>query len=304
MKLLSLHLQSFIFACKKIIKSPLEHLINVLVLSLIITLLLGAISISKSNSQWEDSQVSYPQITVYFKANASSTDISNIENTLNQFNKKAIRSYQFISKEQAADELKADQQLKSIASDVIDSSALPDVLIVSTTTSNPKILKQLSDRISSQPMVDSVDLDTSYASKVNDLLGFSKRITLSLEVIFTLILVLVIYNMVRLQMLLRQDEIIVSRLIGASDSFIMRPLLYYVIAQITLGFFLSILMLNTQIELANQLFNQFGNLFGAGFRLTHLNIITLIEGFVIVTVFSIFAVFVAVQWIFKHSYVK
>lgn len=306
MKLVSQHRRSLNAAGLNIIKNPLEHGLNILVIAVIIAILSAVCLIGKNIVVWEKGSVNFPQIMVYLQQNAKPADISNIETAINKNSQKIVGSYQYISKEQGLSELQQDKELKSIASDVLSdmSQAVPDVLIVNTNTTDINSLTNLKDKIASLPMVDNVQMDGNYASKVSDLMSFVGKVTGFLEVLFTVVLILVIYNIIRLQMLLRQDEITVSRLIGASDSFIMRPLTYYALLQVVVGALIAFYLVHLFVKFVNGLFLSLNNLFGHAFLLNNLTPVQMAQMLAILIVFSIFAVFVAVQLVFKNKYTQ
>lgn len=302
-RLINMHSRSLVASSLRIIKNPFEHILNILMVSIIIAILSSIFVITKSSAVWEKNNLNFPQIMIYLNQNAKQSDISQLEAAINRYNQKLIKNYQFVSKQQGLNELQQDSQLKAIASDVLDgeSNPLPDVLIVNTNTANPKLLSQLTSRISHMPMVDNVQMDSSYANKINDLINFVKKIATFLQITFLMVFVLVLYNMIRLQMLLRYDEITVSRLIGASDSFIMRPLAYYAVLQVTIAAAVAYLLVNLFINFMNGLFIRLNYLFGKSFLLTNLSPSELGQMLAILIVFTIFAVFLAVRWVFKHS---
>ncbi len=306
MKLVMMHYRSFITSLLRIIKKPMEHALNIVMVSIIVAILSSIFVITKSSVVWEKNNLDFPQIMIYLNDDAKQSDVSKLEATINRFNQKLIKNYQFVSKQQGLNELQQDSQLKAIASDALTESAnpLPDILIVNTNTTNPKLLDQLTDKISHMAMVDNVQMDSSYANKINDLISFVKKIATFLQIVFVIVFVLVVYNMIRLQMLIRKDEITVSRLIGASDSFIMRPLAYYAILQVTIAAAIAYLLVNLFINFMNSLFSRLNYLFGHQFLLTNLSPAELCQMLIVLIIFSIFAVFLAVQWVFKHSYTQ
>ncbi len=302
MKLLSLHFRSLILAIIKIVKNPFEHFFNILVISLIIAVLCAVLITSKSSDRWQQNNLNYPQIMIYLKNNTTANDISTIENIINKFNPRLIKGFQFIGKEEGLHELQQDQKLKEITSKTIDAqnNPLPDVLIVNTSSVDTMELNQLYNKIVRLPNVDSVQMDINYANKVSDLISFIKKTATVLQGLFTIILLLVIYNMVRLQMLIRQDEITVSRLIGASDLFIMRPLAYYAGVQIILGSLIAFIFINWFIAYFNSMFMNLNSLFGYAFLLNQFSLIQFIQILVILLIFTTFSVFLAVKWVFKN----
>ena len=304
MKLISAHYRSVHAAIIRIVKNPVEHALNILVISIIVAILSSIFVVTQSSENWERNNIKFPQIMIFLSPDAKQADISKLEAAINKYDQKLVKGYAFISKQQGLNELQQDNRLKNIASDVIADNAnpLPDILIVNTSTANAKLLEQLTSRISHMTNVDSVQMDSSYAGKVSDLITFIKHIATMLQITFILVLVLVIYNMIRLQMLLRRDEILVSRLIGASDSFIMRPLAYYAVLQIILGSAIAYVLVNLFINFMNHLFISLNSLFGHSFLLSNLSPLELAEMLGILIIFTIFAVFLAVRWVFKYSY--
>jgi len=222
MKLLHSHGRSIILAISRIISNPFEHLLNIMVITLLSSMLGGVLVINHTNNQWQTNNITYPQITVYLAESAS--------------------------------------------------------------------------------FVTSVQMDEKYALKVGNLINFIKKISNVLLVFFGLSLILTIYNLIRLQMLERQDEITVSRLIGASDGFIMRPLAYYAIIQMIIAAGASFVLINRFINYLNNLFSNLNNLFGNTFTLIPLSYTQLGEMLVTLIVFTIFAVFIAVQTVFRKNH--
>jgi cell division transport system permease protein len=306
MRIVSLHRRAITASVLRVIKTPIEHLLNIFAISTIIAILSTVFLIGSNINNIEKTNVSYPQIMVSMQQTAKPSDVAYIENILNRSHAKYIKGYQFISKEDGLKDLQNDPDMKNIASDsVADMSGIvPDVLIISTSTSNTEILNRIKNKISNLPQVASIDMDENYASKISDLITFAKNTIEFTEVLFLIVLVLVLYNIIRLQMLLRQDEISISRLIGASDAFIMRPLIYYALIQVLCGSLLAFYLVNVFIEYMNSMFLNLNNLFGKGFLLHGLNTLQMVEIFLIMAVFSSFAVFIAVKMVFKNTYVK
>lgn len=305
-RLLSLHRRAFISSFVKVVLSPVEHLLNIIAIGIIIGILSSVYIIGKNINNIENTNIAYPQIMVSMQQDAKATDTSYIEEVINKYSGKSVRGYKFISKEEGLKELQNDADLKKIASDTISDmgQVVPDVLIINTNTADVKTLTNLKNKISNLPKVESVDLDDHYASKISDLLDFAKTVVEFSEILFTIVLILVIYNIIRLQMLLRQDEISVSRLIGASDAFIMRPLIYYALMQVLLGAILSFYLVNILVNFLNGMFLNLNNLFGRGFLFHSLNLPQMINIFIILAVFSAFAVFIAVKMVFRNKYIQ
>jgi cell division transport system permease protein len=315
-KILNLHFRSLTSGAMSILKSPIEHLFNIMVIALVVTILGGVLVITQNSDRWQQNNIHFPQIIIYLKNNATQVDVSKLEANINRYNLKLVNNYQFISKEQGLQELQRDEHLKIVASEVANNThnpesraesnenPLPDVLIINTNTADTQLLQPLVNKIQSYQMVEDVQMDNNYANKINDLVHFLKKIAGILQLAFTLLLVLVIYNLIRLQMLIRQDEIMVSRLIGASDSFIMRPLAYYAITQTIIGALVAYGLIHWFINFINNLFLNLSNLFGQSFILVPLSIMQLLQVLLILIALTIFSVFLAVRTVFRNSYTQ
>lgn len=306
MKLLSLHKRALGSSLLKIVLSPFEHILNILSIGIIVAVLSSTYIVGKNINNLEQSNVTYPQIMVTMQENAIANDVAYIEAAVNKISSKSIRGYKFISREDGLKQLQNDEELKKIASDSINDMGgiVPDVLIINTSTADVKLLNNIKNKISNLPKVESVDVDNNYASKVSDLINFAKIAIEFAEGLFAVLLVLVVYNIIRLQMLLRHDEISVSRLIGASDAFIMRPLVYYSLIQILLGALLAFYLVNALVKLLNYTFINLSNLFGKDFIFHSLSISQMLNIFLILAIFSTFAVFIAVKMVFRNTYVQ
>lgn len=297
------HIRSFKQAWQTILFHPFEHLINILVLALVITICAAGLSLNNSLDTWKQHNITYPQIMVYMDTRASEAEIDSVQKNLVKIGKPIVNDFKYISKQQALTDLQNDSRTKDIASDVIsaDNNPLPDMIIINTGVAESDALSKLSMQLEQMPLVEKVQIDINYANKISSLLGFAKKITFSTQILFILVLSLVIYNMIRLQMMLKSDAINVSRLIGASDSFIMRPLIHYAIWQVTLATAVAgggIYLLTTNL---NSMFTHFNNLFGNGFSLQILPLQEFIILWLTLLVFTVFTVFLAVRWVFRNG---
>ena len=82
----------------------------------------------------------------------------------------------------------------------------------------------------------------------------------------------------------------------------MRPLMHYAVWQVTLAMLIAVAGLRYITSSLNLMFASFSNLFGQNFRIIQLAPQQLIMLWVILVIFTIFTVFLAVRWVFNHSY--
>ncbi len=174
-------------------------------------------------------------------------------------------------------------------------------MIVKTNTTNSIVLKKITDYIKSLSSVDSVNFNEIYVDKLSEFVSFLHYITTIIQMSCIVIIAITIFNTIRLQMFINRDEILVSRLIGASNMFIMRPLTYVAIIQITISACFGYLSYKLCVSYMNIIINNYSHFFGNKFHLISLNLEEIFQVYAVLCVFTIFAVFTAVRSVFKHN---
>ncbi len=130
----------------------------------------------------------------------------------------------------------ADQALASFrdgsgfgkALDVLKDNPLPDTLVVTPTldAGTPQGTENLRAAIAAMPDVQVVQLDTDWIKRLQAILEVVRQAVILTGALLGLGVVLVVSNTIRLDILNRQAEIEVMKLVGASDGFTRRPFLY------------------------------------------------------------------------------
>ncbi|MCW8091939.1 permease-like cell division protein FtsX [Alteromonas sp. ASW11-130] len=130
-----------------------------------------------------------------------------------------------------ADEaLKEFQQLSGLGDAVayLESNPLPDVVLVRPAEkfAGPAAAADLLHKLKQQREVDIGKLDIEWLERLYALLDIARELVSLIGILLFLAVVLIIGNTIRLNILNKRDEIVVMKLIGATDSFIHRPFLY------------------------------------------------------------------------------
>ncbi len=87
-------------------------------------------------------------------------------------------------------------------------------------------LKQLANSLAMSPSIDRVQFDFRWVKRLQAVLSLARLVGWVLAGFLTLSALLVIGNTIRLELLRKQTELDVSRLLGAKRSFLVRPLVY------------------------------------------------------------------------------
>ena len=113
-------------------------------------------------------------------------------------------------------------------------------------------IESLSNNLSQLDGVDEVVLDGAWIKRLNYLLALGNKAMLIMASLLAFALVAVIGNTVRMQIVTQHTEIELSRLIGATKSFIRRPFLYVGALYGLIGGLLALLITFAVIYLFNQ----------------------------------------------------
>jgi cell division transport system permease protein len=116
-------------------------------------------------------------------------------------------------------------------SDVLDTlheNPLPAVLIVTPATEHirPERVAGLQARLTALPQTDLAQIDLKWVQRLAAILDMTRRGILLISVLLGLAVLLVIGNTIRLEIQNRREEILVTKLIGATNAFVRRPFLY------------------------------------------------------------------------------
>lgn len=262
------HSLAFRLALKRLSDMPFASLLGILVIGLVFSLPAGGYMLL-GNLQTVFGQISgAPQLSLFLALDARVTDIQEIEENLRKHPK--IKDFTFVSKDEALRQLRQNTDLGKVI-DNLDKNPLPDAFVVNTHHTSPEILEQLRDETSKWSKVEYVQLDSAWAKRLHAFLGLGQSVLLILASLLGLALIAIVYNTTRLQILTMQDEIGISRLIGATHSFIRRPFLYFGAIQGTLGGIVAWLIIAVCIHMVNDGLADLVRLYTIDFSLKHLS---------------------------------
>lgn len=136
-----------------------------------------------------------------------------------------VKKIHFEPKLVAWEKLQAQLNLSSIE-DGVSKNPLPDAFFISLNTLETKKIDSFISDLKAIEGIEEIVLDGGWVKKLRSILYLIKIGIVILGCLLITVLVVVITNTVRLQTLTYQNEIEVSRLIGATNAFIQRPFEY------------------------------------------------------------------------------
>lgn len=303
------HIRSIMVALRKIMLAPFDHIFNIFVVALIILFSYVLMFISYSFSNWQNNHKIYPKVTIYLDAYATQSDVLKVQAYLNSLHGKTVSSYTFIDKHLAIENIKKNNDLNKITREILDEehgeklfNILPNVFEVYINTIDKQKIEDFAVHFKNLMFVTDIDIDYQYLTKIFNMINFVKIIVYLIEILMMIFLAIIFYNLVRLQIMINIKEIIASRLIGASDWFIIRPFVYYSVFQTLISILLAIavfyLVCLPKINLMLVNLNALTNMNWI-IEQNSMHYIYLISFFIIA--FTIFSTFCAVKFILKNN---
>jgi cell division transport system permease protein len=189
------------------------------------------------------------ELSIFLKKNIKQDQIDFIQSALNKT--LIIKKAHFESKLTAWDKLQDKLNLKSLDTGISE-NPLPDAFFVSLNTFDEKEINDLIDNLKIIDGVENISFDAGWVKKLRSILYLIKIGLALLGIVLIIILIVIIGNTIRLQTLTHKDEIEVSKLIGATDSFIQRPFIYTGLMYGLGGGLMAIFTLKLSIEIFNK----------------------------------------------------
>ena len=210
-------------------KAPGSFLFNVLVVAMALTLPFAGLTLLENVRPMSQQLSVDPEISLFVTPATSRQEAQALAPAMQAILKNHKAKIVFVPREQALASLKA----KSGLSDVLDTlgdNPLPDGYVLKLDSFKNAADAGAVDAIAAQlralPGVDTVQVDSAWVKRLAALLGVLRLALLLLAGTLGMVVIAVVFNTIRLQVLTQRDEIAVSKLIGATDNFIHRPFYY------------------------------------------------------------------------------
>lgn len=261
---MSRHWRTLMGTLRRLASTPIATLVTISVIGIALSLPAGLYLMLANLGQASNGLEVQPQISLFLKLDAGKDAQRQIEKQLK--NHPAIKTFRFVGRDQALKELSASNGLGDLAAG-LPNNPLPDAYIIAAREHDAAQLDKLRLEASKWPGVETAELDSAWAKRLNAMLDLGRQLTFMLAALLAFGLVAGMGNIIRLQILTRQDEIEVSKLIGATDRFIRLPFLYHGALQGLLGGLAAWVIIAISAQLLNLNISKLASLYGSSFRL-------------------------------------
>jgi cell division transport system permease protein len=265
---LTQHWFVFFLTLKRLFSTPVTNLLSITVMGIALSLPAGIYVLMENLQSISGQTASSPQMSLFLKLDAKKEDIERIKQRLEEDS--LIVSFQFVSKDVALHQLQQRNGLTDITTSLVR-NPLPDAFIVHTLEVIPVTLEQLRMAMQKWPEIEHVQFDSAWVERLNALLNLGRFVVLMLATLLSIAIIAIMFNTIRLQILTKRDEIEISKLIGATDSFIRRPFLYFGTIQGLAGGATAWCIITLAIESMNGELAELARLYNFDLHLQHLS---------------------------------
>jgi len=245
------HWHYFTATITQLSKTPVSTLMTSAALGIALALPAGLYEIMLSIQKVGKDFDNIHKVSLFLKTDVSVSQAKNLQLKLNAL--PSIANVEYKNQQQALDEFKEFSGFGD-AVNALKSNPLPQVLIVEPSMMylEPANLEKLVDTLQKNPEVETAQLDVQWLKKLFSLIAVGKTGVLIISSLLGLAVLLIIGNTIRLDIENRRQEILITKLIGGTDSFIRRPFLYLGVWYGLLGGILAVILVDISFLIIKQ----------------------------------------------------
>jgi len=227
------HAQALFSSLGRLVANPFTSTMTIAVLAIAISLASSFYLFVINIQQLSDTVESTNQISLFLENKV--TDKAGKQLVAELKKNEDVEQVLLITKQQALDEFKVYSGFGEVLN-MLKTNPLPAVVQVLPKNSldDMKSIESLMKEFDKLPQVDFVQMDMQWIKKLQSMIDIINRGVLLLAILLGFAVLFITGNTIRLELQNRHDEVVVSKLVGATHSFIRRPFLYT-------GFWLSFL---------------------------------------------------------------
>jgi cell division transport system permease protein len=210
-------------------KSPGGFIFNIVVVAIALALPFAGLTLL-DNVRPMSGQLSVdPELSVFVKPGTPRASAEALAPALRSIAGGEGTSIVFVPRERALDTLKNKSGLADVLS-TLDDNPLPDSYVLKLDSfgnaADAARIDGIAEQMRALPDVDAVQVDSAWVKRLAALINVLRLALLLLALTLSLVVIAVVFNTIRLQVMTQRDEISISKLIGATDTFIHRPFYY------------------------------------------------------------------------------
>lgn len=267
------HVNAFEYSLKQLWNTPISTWITLAAIAIALSLPAGLHLLLQNLKTLTDDKREIPTISLFMKPDVTAQQAIDRADLISDLNE--VDQVLVVTREDA---LKDFKQLTGFAEtlETLSENPLPHVLVVTPKmrlVGDPSVnLEKLARHLELYSDVDAVQMDIEWVQRLLAILRIADRSVLVISVLLALTVLLVVGNTIRLNIENRKEEIEVTKLMGATNSYIRRPFLYGGIWYGLFGGILSLVIVHMALLFLVSPVNELARLYGSHFTITGLDI--------------------------------
>ncbi len=221
----NLHAHALFSSLGRLVASRFSSAMTIIVLAIAISLASGFYILVANLQQLAGNLEASNQISLFIKDEISDARINKFAESIRR--NPDIQTVKLITKEQALAEFQAYSGFGD-AVKALEKNPLPVVIQVLPRNSleNEQALAGLLDDLERSAEVDFAQMDMQWVKRLQSIMEVARRGVTLLSLLLGAGVLFITANTIRLELYKRRDEVVIAKLVGATNSFICRPFLY------------------------------------------------------------------------------
>lgn len=225
------HLIALADAFKHLARSPGSFALNVLVVAIALALPFAGLTLLENIRPLSEQLAVEPEISIFTAMDTPRERVTALAPQIRQRMQESGNAgkLEFIPRERALTLLK-DKSGLSDAITALGENPLPDGYVLKLSgvrdAEGAARVERLAAQLKALPGVEYVQIDSAWVKRLAALMQVMRLALLFLAATLSVVVIAVVFNTIRLQVMTQRDEIEVCRMFGATNSYIYRPFYY------------------------------------------------------------------------------
>ncbi|WP_428035426.1 permease-like cell division protein FtsX [Amphritea sp.] len=217
------HLEVARLSYHSLLAQPLTTFMTLAVLAIALalpgSLYTGLKNLQTLGSGWDGD----PRVALYLKLTVSEAEAETLSREL--LLRDDVAATELITAQQGMLEFQAMSGFGDVFN-FLDSNPLPAVVMVMPRDLSVASVPLLQAKLQALPQVDEAVVDMAWVQRLAAFVVLAERAVWVLTALFVMAVLLVVGNTIRLSIESRREEIVIAKLVGATDAYVRRPFLY------------------------------------------------------------------------------
>ncbi|MEC6909465.1 permease-like cell division protein FtsX [Photobacterium piscicola] len=268
----AIHRQQASSALKDMFRRPLGNFLTLAVLAVALTLPCTFYLLAKNITAVADAWQNPSQITLYLQHDTTNDDGQALADKIKNWSQ--VNSVKYITADQGLEQFRQNGGFdKALSLFDEQNNPLPAVVIVEPKSDWQTTAKanELASKLGQQNHVAEVRLDRDWLQRLAAIQQLAIALALLMSGLMLFAVFLIVGNTLRLQVLSHKDEIQVMKMVGATNSYILRPYLYVGVWYGLIAALIAWGLTQGVTLLLGDAVAQLSNLYGSNFRMLGLS---------------------------------